>query len=88
MTRKLHKPELNADSWILIEVWPEVKDVTLSAYFLDFSHEKNKNLCEGAKRVFDREQETRSKEQGKKFTSYRLCMPVSDAVSQGYIEFK
>jgi hypothetical protein len=88
VARKLPKPELNSDSWILIEVWPDVKDVTLSAYFLDFSHTKNKNLCEATKRVFDREQETRSKEQGKKFSSYRVCMSVSDATSQGYIESK
>jgi len=88
ITIKLPTPELNADSWVLLEVWPDVGYITLSAYFLDFAYEKNKNLCEAAKRVFDRDQEARSKEQGKKFSSYRLCLSVNDAVSKGYIERK
>jgi hypothetical protein len=35
----------------MIEVWPDVKAMTLSAYFLDGSTEKNRNLCEATKRV-------------------------------------
>lgn len=82
---KLTKPEVNKDSWVMIEIWPEVKDITLSAYFLDFSYEKNKNLCDVTKRVFDRDQEARSKSGGKPMSSYRLCMSINDAIGQGYI---
>jgi hypothetical protein len=48
---RLPHPRLNDDSWIMIEVWPDVKAMTLSAYFLDGSTEKNRNLCEATKRV-------------------------------------
>ena len=82
---KLTKPELNHQSWVMIEFWPDVKDITLSAYFLDSSYEKNKNLCDATKRVFDRDQEARSKGGGKPMSSYRLCMSVNDAIAQGYI---
>jgi len=82
---KLPKPEVNNDSWLMVEIWPEVKDITLSAYFLDFSYEKNKNLCDVTKRVFDRDQEARRKGGGKPISSYRLCMSVNDAIAQGYI---
>jgi hypothetical protein len=32
------------------------QDITLAAYFLNLSYEKNKNLSNATKRVFDREQ--------------------------------
>ena len=51
--RKLPAPRVDQNSWIMIEIWPEVQDITLAAYFLDFSYEKNSNLCSEAKRVFD-----------------------------------
>lgn len=72
----------------MIEMWPEVNDITLSAYFLDLSYEKNKNLCSATKRVFDRDQEAQSKSGGKPMSSYRLCMSVNDALAQGYIAAK
>ncbi|MBI4006838.1 MAG: hypothetical protein HY356_09220 [Gammaproteobacteria bacterium] len=81
----LPMPELNKDSWLIVEIWLDVKDITFSAYFLDFSYEKNKSLCEAAKRVFDNYQETLSKNNGRKFSSYRLCMSVEDGKAQGYI---
>jgi hypothetical protein len=48
-------PEVNADTWVLIEIWPPVSDITLSAYFMDFSAEKNRNLYEATKRILDRD---------------------------------
>lgn len=81
----LPSPALNTGSWIMIEIWPEVQSITLSAYFLDFSYGKNQNLCEATKRVFDREQVGRERETGRKHTSYRLCLPVSKARAEGYI---
>lgn len=78
------KPRLNEESWVMFEIWPAVGDITLSAYFLDFSSEKNRNLCEAAKRVFDREQRDRSSETGKSYSSFRICMSVRDAAAQGY----
>ncbi len=80
----LPSPRVNSDSWVIIEVWPEVRSITLSAFFLDSSYEKNRNLCEAAKRVFDREQEARAKEADREFSSYRLCLSVVDARAQGY----
>ncbi len=80
----LPEPELNASSWIMIEVWPAVSDVTLSAYFLDFSSEKNRSLCHATMRVFDRDQEARAKAANTKYSSYRLCLPVPEACSHGY----
>jgi hypothetical protein len=82
----LPKPQVNASSWVLIEIWPEVRDITLSAYFLDFSYEKNKNLCQAAKGALDRDQDARAHKARRKFTSYRLCLPVSQARDEGYIE--
>jgi len=69
----------------MVEIWPEVKDITLAAYFLDFSYEKNRNLCEATKRVFDRDQEAQSKTLGREMSSYRSCMSVNDAIAQKYI---
>jgi hypothetical protein len=71
---------------MLIEIWPEVRDITLSAYFLHFSNEKNENLCEATKRALDRDQDARAEKSHRKFTSYRLCLPVSQARAEGYIE--
>ncbi len=81
----LPEPELNDNSWVMIEIWPEVNDISLSAYFLDFSYGKNKNLCAATKRVFDREAEYAEAKRGKKFSTYRICMSVNDAKAQGYI---
>ena len=81
----LPSPQVNKDSWVMIEIWPEVKDITLSAYFLDFAYGKNKNVCEATKRVFDRDQEARAKKEGRDYSSYRLCMSVNDAILQGYV---
>jgi hypothetical protein len=83
---RLPPPRLNQDTWIMIEIWPDVQAITLSAYFLDFSSEKNRNLCESTKRVFDRDQDLRSKTLKKAFSSYRLCMSLSDAIRQGYVD--
>jgi len=88
LSSRLPSPEVNKDSWVMVEIWPDVKDITLAAYFLDFSYEKNKNLCEAAKRVFDRDQEARSESLGREMSSYRRCMSVKDAVAQKYIREK
>ena len=83
---KLPVPKVDQNSWIMIEIWPEVQDITLAAYFLDFSYEKNSNLCSEAKRVFDSEAAAKEKLQKKKFSSYRVCMSLDEAVKQGYVE--
>jgi len=83
---KLLVPKIDQNSWIMIEIWPEAQDITLAAYFLDIADEKNRNLCSEAKRVFDREQEAQEKLQKKKLSSYRVCMSLSDAVKDGYVE--
>ena len=83
---KLPAPRVDQNSWIMIEIWPEVQDITLAAYFLDFSYEKNSNLCSEAKRVFDIGAAAKEKLQKKKFSSYRVCMSLDDAVKQEYVE--
>ena|SRR5215471_2510658 len=83
---KLPAPRVDQNTWIMIEIWPEVQNITLAAYFLDFSYEKNSNLCSEAKRVFDSEAAAKEKLQNKKFSSYRVCMSLDDAVKQGYVE--
>jgi phage-related minor tail protein len=82
---KLPAPQINSGSWVLIEIWPDVKDITLAAYFLDASEKKNQSLCEAAKRVFDSDQDVKSKASGKKLSSYRLCLSVGEATARGYI---
>jgi len=83
--RPLVKPEINADSWVMLEIWPEVNDITLSAYFLDYHAQKNKSLCQATKIVFDRDQQAREKQLKKKLTSYRRCLPVEDAIKDGLV---
>lgn len=75
---------MNDESWIMLEIWPDVNDITLAAYFLDHSSEKNHNLCTAAKRVFDREQQTQAEKQGRTLSSYRICLSVPEARAQGY----
>src|SRR5262249_46609934 len=83
---KLPAPRVDQNSWIMIEVWPEAQDITLAAYFLDNTYEKNRNLCSEAKRVFDSGAAAKEKLQKKKFSSFRLCLSLDDAVKQGYVE--
>lgn len=77
-------PEINDESWVMLEIWTEVKNITLAAYFLDYSSIKNRNLCEAAKRVFDREQQMQEEKHGRQMSSYRICLSVPEARSQGY----
>lgn len=79
-------PEVNPDTWVLIEYWPTVKDITLSAYFMDFSSEKNRNLCGAAKKAIDRDAAAQAKQQGISATAYRKCYTLRDAIANGYIE--
>lgn len=83
--RSLPYPEVNPDTWVLIEMWPTVGDITLSAYFMDFSAQKNQNLCEATKRALDRDAEALAKEQKRETTSFRRCLTVNDAVTAGYV---
>src|SRR5215813_8618348 len=83
---RLPAPRVDEKSWIMIEIWPEAQDITLAAYFLDSAYEKNRNLCSEAKRVFDSGAAAKEKLQKKKFSSYRVCMSLDDAVKQGYVE--
>ena len=84
-SQSVPNPSLDPTSWVLLEFWPDVEDITVSAYFLEGSSARNENLCMATKRVFDREQEARSKALGREFTSYRVCLPVSKARAEGYI---
>jgi hypothetical protein len=79
-------PRVSPNSWVMIEFWADVSTITLSAYFLDSSYGKNKNLCNAAKAVFDRDQKEQSQRSKKAFSSYRLCLSLNDAVQQGHVE--
>jgi hypothetical protein len=78
-------PVVGPDAWVLIEVWPTVKDITLSAYFLSDTSKKNQNLCEATKRALDRDAAALAKEQKREATSFRECLTVRDAVRMGYV---
>ena len=78
-------PEVNPDTWVLIEIWPTVGDITLSAYFMETLSQKNQNLCEAIKRSLDRDAEALAKAEGRKATSYRQCLTLRDAVRKGYV---
>ncbi len=78
-------PVVNADTWVLIEVWPAVHDITLSAYFMDATSRKNQNLCEATKRSLDREASVRAKAEGREATSWRECYTLRDAIKMDYV---
>jgi len=40
LSTALPSPEINKDSWVIVEIWPDVKDITMAVYILDFSYEK------------------------------------------------
>lgn len=79
-------PVVDDETWVLVEIWPEVSDITLSAYFMDRSGRKNQNLCEATKRSLDRDAMALAKEQKRQPTASRQCLTVTDAISAGYIE--
>jgi hypothetical protein len=79
-------PAVSSDTWVLIEIWPTVGDITLSAYFMDAPSRKNENLCEATKRALDRDAAALAKQQKREFTSYRQCVTVTDAIKAGYVE--
>jgi len=78
-------PVVRESGYVLLEIWPRVKDVTLSAFFFDDLDEKSRNLCESIKDALDRDAAVREREAGQKFTSYRMCKTVRDAARQGWI---
>jgi len=78
-------PVVTGAGFVLLEVWPTVKDITISAFFLDELDGKSQNLCEAVKKSLDHDAEVRAKEQNTTFTSYRTCMTIKDAVRLGWI---
>lgn len=74
--------------YVLLEIWPRVRDITLTAYFLDAMDERSRNFCEVTKKALDSDAKARSNEQQTKFTSYRFCMTIKDAVARGWIKQK
>ena len=78
-------PSLGEAAWVMLEIWPTVKDVTLVAYFLNDLSGKNQNLCAATKAAIDRDAAATAKAQGVKPTAYRLCMTVADARKRRFI---
>lgn len=85
MPERRYHPPLPRNAWVLIEFWPDVMDVTLSAYFLDADDSGNQRVCESVQRVLDRDQIAVQEQRKKSTTSFRLCRRVSDARAQGLI---
>lgn len=79
-------PAVNSETWVLIEIWPTVGDITLSAYFLGSTNRRNENLCNAAKGSLDRDAAAEARDQKRESTSYRQCLTIKDAVEKGYIE--
>lgn len=78
-------PNVDNYTWVLIEIWPEVRDITLSAYFIDATSRKNQNLCEATKRALDRDAAALAKQQNREATSHRQCLTLGDAIRSGYV---
>jgi hypothetical protein len=78
-------PSLGPYAWVLIEIWPEVNDITLAAYFLANTSAKSQSLCEATKRSLDRDAIALAKSQNRQTTSYRRCWTVRDAIKAGYV---
>lgn len=81
-------PEVSDSGYVLIEVWPVVRHITLVVYFLDALDVRSQRLCEATKRSLDRNARALAREQNRTSTSYRLCMTIKDAVHLGYIDTK
>jgi hypothetical protein len=79
-------PEIDSNSVVRIEIWPEVGDITFHAYFMDEPPGRAANLCLEAKRVFDRDSEARAKAMNQTRTSYRQCLTLPQALAKGYIK--
>jgi hypothetical protein len=78
-------PAVNADTWVLIEIWPTVGAITLSAFFMDATSKKNESLCEATKRALDRDATALANAQKREYTTHRHCMTLGDAEKAGYI---
>jgi hypothetical protein len=76
---------VNADTWVLIELWPTVQDITLSAFFLNASSRKNENLCQAAKVSLDRDAKALAEERRITAAASRECYTLRDAIAKGYI---
>jgi hypothetical protein len=81
-------PVVREGGYVLLEIWPTVRDITVSAFFLDDRDEKSRNLCESVKKSLDHDAEIRAREQNTTFSSYRKCMTIRDAARDGWIESK
>lgn len=79
-------PEVDPDTWVLIEYWPTVKDITMHAYFMESRSEKNQNLCVAMKKVIDRDAAAIAKKQGTRATTWRKCFTLRDAIAEGYVK--
>jgi hypothetical protein len=79
-------PKVNPDTWVLIEYWPRVKDITLTAYFMESSSQRNSNLCAATKRALDRDAEHLATKEGTSPTAWRKCYTLRDAIREGYVE--
>jgi hypothetical protein len=78
-------PEVDDNTVVLIEIWPEVGDITFHAYFMDWPPARNLNLCLSGARALDRDAQATAKVQNRTSTSYRQCLTLPQAVAKGYI---
>lgn len=85
---RIPEPVLDEDSWVMVEYWPDVQSVTLTAFFLDGNSEKNKSLCEATKRVFDREALCMAEKMNRTMTSHRTCRSVRNMRRLGLMPSK
>lgn len=72
-------PRLRESGLVLVEVWPDPQHITLSAYFLDETDERNALVCGAVKAALDRDAKARYA------PSHRVCATIKDAVSLGYM---
>jgi hypothetical protein len=78
-------PKVSTDTWVLIEIWPEAKDMTLSAYFIERTNARNQKLCDIAKSALDNEANRMAEARGTKPSAYKTCLTIRDAIKAGYV---
>lgn len=79
-------PVVSPTAYVLIEIWGRVRDITLDAHFLAESPERNRNMCEAVRKDLAALAAAKAERQGTELTTYHLCLPLVDAVRQGYIQ--
>ena len=77
-------PQVNDESWVLVEIWPRIPNFHVVAYFLKETQFGRVQGCSSVKDAYDKE---RIAGGGNRATQAELkCMAIADAIKAGYIK--